>query len=116
MTKMKTVEKHLPSVAPKKTGKRGVRPVDYENPDPLPDLAEPEPPTSAEVAEFLDGVGATREKRKEKVKKPEVVPPQEQRLPGMEDAAIEELEDSAKRYAQIRDKRMALTEQEVDMK
>lgn len=40
--------------------------------------------------------------------------PKQKRLPAMEDAAIEELEDAAERYAGIRDKRMALTEQEVD--
>jgi cell shape-determining protein MreC len=38
------------------------------------------------------------------------------RLPGMEDAEIEELENLAKQYARIRDKRQALTTQEVDLK
>lgn len=40
----------------------------------------------------------------------------EPRLPGMEDSAIEELEDAAKRYVTVRDERMALTEREVDSK
>lgn len=40
----------------------------------------------------------------------------EPRLPGMEDAAIDELEDAAKRYVGIRDDRMAMTEKEVDAK
>ena len=40
----------------------------------------------------------------------------EPRLPGMEDPAIEELEDGAKQYAKVRDKRMALLEQEVELK
>lgn len=40
----------------------------------------------------------------------------EPRLPGMEDSAIEELEDAAKRYVGVRDERMALTEREVDAK
>lgn len=39
----------------------------------------------------------------------------EKRLPGMEDAKIEELQNAAKRYAGIRDKRMALTLQEIDL-
>jgi len=35
-------------------------------------------------------------------------------LPGMEDAAIDELENVARDYVSVRDRRMALTEQEVD--
>jgi hypothetical protein len=38
------------------------------------------------------------------------------RLPGMEAPAIEELETLAKSYAKLRDKRQALTVQEVDLK
>lgn len=38
------------------------------------------------------------------------------RLPGMEEPEIEELETLAKQYAKIRDKRQALTTQEVDLK
>jgi hypothetical protein len=125
MTKTKAVEKHLPAVAPKKTGRRGVRPVDYENPEPLPpsDVVfvppEPEPPTSEEVKEFLDGAAATREKRAAK-KKPEIVKdPQKgktERLPGMQDPAIEELEDCAREYANTRDDRMLLLGKEVELK
>lgn len=37
-------------------------------------------------------------------------------LPGMEDAAIDDLENVARQYASVRDRRMALTEQEVDAK
>jgi len=37
-------------------------------------------------------------------------------LPGMENRAIEELESAARRYAAIRDKRMALNEAEVKLK
>lgn len=106
MTK-KNVAEHLPEVAPKRSGKRGVGPVDVP--------PEPPVPTSEDVKEFLDGVSSTREKRKTK-KAPIEMPPQDQRLPGMEDASIEELETAAKRYAVIRDKRMALTDQEVDQK
>jgi len=38
------------------------------------------------------------------------------RLPGMEDAAIEELEDCARNYAKLRDRRIVLLNEEVDMK
>lgn len=43
-------------------------------------------------------------------------PPKQERLPGMEDTAIEEIEDKARSYAHIRDNRMALLKQEVDLK
>ena len=95
----KKIEKHLPEKAPKRTGRKGIGPVDD---------------TPPEVKAFIDGAASTREQRNAKKKPPE--PPQEQRLPGMEDASIEELEEAARRYAQIRDRRMALTEQEVDCK
>ena len=38
------------------------------------------------------------------------------RLPGMEDSEIEELEDAAKEYANIRDDRMNLTREESSLK
>jgi hypothetical protein len=38
------------------------------------------------------------------------------RLPGMEDPEIEELEDAAREYANIRDDRMKLTSSEVETK
>jgi hypothetical protein len=117
MTK-KSVAEHLPEKAPKRTGRAGIKPLDpvedFESPTRVP--PEPEPPTSEEVKEFLDGAAATREKRAAKKKPVEITVQTDQRLPGMEDAAIEELEDAAKRYAVVRDKRMALTDQEVDMK
>jgi hypothetical protein len=40
----------------------------------------------------------------------------QQRLPGTEDAEIEELHDAAFEYAGIRDQRMALTPQETGLK
>lgn len=108
----KNPAKHLPAKAPKRTGRKGIGPVDTP--------PEPEVPTSEEVKEFLDGVGATREKRKEKAKKPEIVKdPQRgktERLPGMQDAASEDLEDAAREYANTRDDRMALLEAEVQLK
>ena len=65
----------LPKHAPKRTGKRGIGPVDDD-----------------------------------------AKPAKQKRLPGMEDPAIEELEDAAKEYAGLRDHRMRLTEQESAMK
>ena len=38
------------------------------------------------------------------------------RLPGMEDPEIDELIDAANAYVKIRDRRMALTPQEADLK
>lgn len=40
----------------------------------------------------------------------------QERLPEMQDPAIEELEKAARGYAKIRDRRQALTDQEVDAK
>lgn len=42
--------------------------------------------------------------------------PRDQRLPGMEDAMITALHNSALEYAEIRDQRQELTTQEVDLK
>jgi hypothetical protein len=42
--------------------------------------------------------------------------PRQARLPEMDDAKIEELHDAALSYASIRDRRQALTTQEVDLK
>jgi hypothetical protein len=41
--------------------------------------------------------------------------PKQSRLPGMEDAAIEELESMAEHYANIRDKRIALSKNEGEL-
>lgn len=42
--------------------------------------------------------------------------PRQARLPGVEDAKIEGLESAAEEYADIRDKRQALTKEEVTLK
>lgn len=42
--------------------------------------------------------------------------PEDQRLPGMEDPVVEELERLAKSYAKLRDKRQAILLQEVGLK
>ena|SRR5258708_15530345 len=121
----KNPAKHLPAVAPKKTGQRGIKPLDPVTDFEQPTFVPPEPPvpTSEDVKEFLDGAAATREQRTKKAKKgPELLqpPPEERgktkRLPGMEDAAIEALEDTAREYANTRDDRMALLESEVVLK
>ncbi len=113
------IEKHLPEKAPKRTGQRGIKPLDpvedFETPTRVP---EPEPPTSEEVKEFLDGAAATREKRNAK-KKPEIVKDQRgktERLPGMQDNILEDLEDAAREYANTRDDRMLLLGKEVELK
>lgn len=62
-------------------------------------------------------------KKKEKQKKPKPLDPKkdfdkpvkQESLPGMEDTEITDLEDAARNYASIRDRRMALTKQEVDL-
>lgn len=49
-------------------------------------------------------------------KDPEEKKPRQARLPAMEDPAIEELESAAEEYADIRDRRQALTTEEVRLK
>ena len=43
-------------------------------------------------------------------------PAKQKRLPGLEDAPIEELESAARDYASARDRRMMLLNEEVDLK
>lgn len=47
---------------------------------------------------------------------PADMPDKQTELPGMENRHIEEIEDAARNYARIRDRRMALTLQEHDLK
>ena len=42
--------------------------------------------------------------------------PRQQRLPEMEDPKVEALEDQALRYAEVRDQRMSLSQQEIELK
>jgi len=85
--------KHDKATPRKKSGKRG----------PWPEKkAEQTPATAQEAGEQ----GTAEEHYGE--------PLEQGMLAGMEDAAIDELEDAAKKYAGIRDRRMALTKQEVD--
>ena len=55
--------------------------------------------------------------KKKSAKAKEAAPkkPKQSRLPGMEDAAIEELESLAEHYANIRDKRIALSKNEGEL-
>jgi hypothetical protein len=94
----KQPEDHLPKKAPKKTGKSGIGP----KPDPADE--SPAPPATAPAS-----------------RKPELLVdankrPKQSRLPTMEDAKIEELEDLAGDYAAVRDKRQKLTLDEVELK
>ena len=59
------------------------------------------------MAKGKKGVGPLEEEDK---------PAKQGRLPEMEDTAIEEIEEAALTYAKIRDRRMALTDQEVTSK
>lgn len=82
-------EDTLPKHKPKQTGKKGIGPKeDEEAPKHKPEL--------------LSDANKKRGKTS--------------RLPGMEDPEIEELEDAAREYANIRDDRMKLTTAEVDTK
>lgn len=81
----------LPKHPPKRTGKRGIKPLDAAEDFETPTKKEPE----AEV---------------------EVKKPRQARLPQMEDPEIEELESKAEEYADIRDQRMELTPVETRLK
>lgn len=52
--------------------------------------------------------------RKAPQPKRKIVSRKQQSLPGMEDTAIPEIENAAEAYAEIRDRRMALTKQETE--
>lgn len=101
--KGKSVEEHLPKKAPKRIGKKGVGPKD----EPLDPVKDFETPVKQEPAAELQG-SALPESEKKK--------PRQARLPTMEDRAIEELEDSAENYADVRDQRMELTREESRLK
>lgn len=57
-----------------------------------------------------------KEKKQTSSSKPAKKSPRPQRLPGMEDAKIAELENKALDYADIRDERIKLSVQEGDLK
>jgi hypothetical protein len=48
--------------------------------------------------------------------KEDLTVPAAKRLPGMEDSALEDLESAARTYAKIRDRRMALNQDEAELK
>jgi hypothetical protein len=117
----KKAKKKRTASAPKRraTHERALknRPVDNDElPPSNPDLEPPEldngdgegEETGEEDQEALRVAGAGKRKRGR--------PPKNPRLPGMEDAAIEELESAAEEYAEIRDQRMALTPEETRTK
>jgi hypothetical protein len=82
------------------------RPVDKEPPE----TEEQETPESAgepeNEAEQLETPSTPKPKRT----------PRQARLPGVDDPEIEELESAAEEYVDVRDRRMALTEEEVELK
>jgi hypothetical protein len=110
---------HLPKTAPKKTGKAGIKPLDPEEDFDVPTFQDddgPEIPDS-ELDAFVAAVKAPRSERKkepEKLKEPSGK--RQADLPGFEDKHLKDLEEAAYSYAKIRDKRVSLLRQEVDMK
>ena len=95
----KQVQDHLPQRAPKRTGKAGIKPLDVDR-----DFSEPTKVESeAHKPELLSDANKKRGKRQKE-------------LPGMEDKHLEDLEENALAYAGVRDKRMALTRKEHDLK
>jgi len=89
----KKPEDHLPKKAPKKTGKKGIGPLLVD---------EEATKSTASKPELLSDANKKRGKTR--------------RLPGMEDPQIEELEDTAREYVNVRDDRMVLTREESGMK
>jgi hypothetical protein len=90
----------LPKHAPKRTGKKGIGPA----PDKSDDLPE------------LDSVGRPIEQEQLETPDTPKRKPRQPRLPTMQDPEIEELETAAEAYADVRDQRMELTLQEVQLK
>lgn len=73
--------------------------------------------------EYLDSVREERMAQKRSKGKPKSAKPKAKRkrprpaaLPGMEDHGIQPLDDVAQRYAEIRDERMELTKEEIELK
>jgi len=88
----------LPRTAPRRSGRRGVGPVPLD-----------------EGKDFNESVKteAAAEPQPELLETPETPRGKTKRLPGMEDAVIDELEDAAREYANVRDERMELTKSET---
>ena len=61
-------------------------------------------------------VGVRSTRKEESVEKKATVTPRDRDLPGMEDRAIKALEDLAFTYADLRDQRMALNQEEAALK
>ena len=59
---------------------------------------------------------AKRVRPNKKARPTKVKIPKQQRLPEMDDPKVQELQDTALEYAGVRDRRQALTLQEVDLK
>lgn len=103
--KAKSVESHLPQHPPKKTGKPGIGPREHPG-----DLVQQD---AARQAKDESPAEQPKAPEPEKLK----VPGHRQKeLPGMEARHIEELESVAREYADTRDQRMALNQEESDLK
>lgn len=126
MTRKKKPSKshHLPDKknAPKRTGQRGIKPpFDRDDDEFTPSRTEEllQSPENAEVKAFIEGAKLTREEKAAKKQQALLEVPKSARqkeLPGMEERHIQEIEEVAVRYAEIRDQRQALTRREVDAK
>jgi hypothetical protein len=101
--KKKSPAAHLPKHSPRKTGKRGIGPRD--DAEPLETAAAPQETQESEEEQLITPQTPKKARK-----------PRQPRLPEMEDPAIEELESAAEEYASVRDRRMALTEDEVAVK
>ena len=95
-------EKSLPKHPPRRSGRRGIGPAL----DPLTDF---ETPVTTAQSEAVEAGEAPPEKPKRKR-------PVQKELPGMESRRLEDVEDAAREYANLRDDRMNLTRREVDQK
>ncbi len=82
----KKVEDYLPKHKPKQTGRKGIGPKEDDH-----------------KPELLSEANKKTTKRQKE-------------LPGMEDKHLEDLESAAMDYAEVRDKRMALTPKEKSLK
>lgn len=109
--KSKPAKKRTP---PKRTGRRGVGPVDTDetNDAQIADQQELAIGDNGEVTTTTtEGVADPPAEKKKRGR-----PPKQSRLPEMDDPEIEELESLAEQYAEYRDERMRAGEREVELK
>jgi len=111
----KSKKKTAPKKAPRKklTSERPLKNRPADPADDIPPNVDPDTETGEET-----GDGETPEE--EELETPATPKParrgRQARLPGTEDPAIDELEGLAEEYAEARDRRMAIDEEEADLK